>query len=282
MTTFGLASLLALTVLTSGCEFTKKVIAKDKLNQGAILYNGGKIKEAEGYFREAAELIPNNPIAWLYYGSTVYKRFQNASGDEQKQLGQQALDIFKKAFELSPESECKTRDSAMGYLASVYDELKDDDNNRMWTLKRAEGSCADKASRAITYYSVGVRYWRCSYDQTSRYADKTNITDAFHYRNMDYPAALPDKEKAMKCADDGLKYVEQALAENPEYVDAMFYKALLYRQKQMLTKEEPKRKEMADMAQKITDQATALGKKIEAEQKAKEAEAAAAAAAKQG
>lgn len=282
LTTLGLASLLAVTVLTSGCEFTKKVIAKDKLNQGAISYNAGRTKEAESHFQAATELIPSNAIAWLYYGSTVFKRFQGASGDEKKQLGQQALVVFKKAFDLSPEGECKTRDSAMGYLASIYDELQDTENNRLWTLKRAEGSCADKASRAITFYSVGVKYWKCSYDQTSRYADKANIKDPFHYRNMDYPAALPDKEKSMKCADDGLQFIEKSLAENPEYVDAMFYKALLYRQKQMLTKEEPKRKELADMAQKITDQATALSKKIEAEQKAKEAEAAAAAAAKQG
>ena len=47
----------------------------------------------------------------------------------------------------------------------------------------------------------------------------------------------------------------------------MFYKGLLYRQQQMLTKEEAKRKELGDLAKKISDEAVALQQKKEAEAK---------------
>lgn len=257
-------------MLTSGCEFAKKVMAKDKLNQGAIVYNQGKTKEARGYFKEATELIPTNSIAWLYYGSTLYKDFQNASpGPERKQMGEEVLGVFKKALELSPENDCKTRDSALGYIANIYNDLDDINNNREWLLKRAEGACATKEIKAQTFYSVGVKYWQCSYDQTTRYQDKAQAAkDPFHYRNLDYPAALPDKEKALKCIDDSMRYLEKALAEDAEYVDAQFYKALVYREKQKLTKEEPKRKEFADMAEKISKDAVELQKKKEAQHKA--------------
>jgi hypothetical protein len=87
---------------------------------------------------------------------------------------------------------------------------------------------------------------------------------------MDYPAALPDKEKALKCIDDSLMYLEKSLAEDPEYVDAQFYKALVYREKQKLTKEEAKRKEYADMAEKISKEAVDLQKRKEAQKKAEE------------
>ena len=87
---------------------------------------------------------------------------------------------------------------------------------------------------------------------------------------MEYPAALPDKDKAMKCVDDSLKFLEKSIAEDSEYFDAYFYKALVYREKQKLTKEEPKRKEYADMAEKITKQAVDLQKKKEAQLKAEE------------
>ncbi len=268
----GLLALVAGTVLTSGCEFTKKVIAKDKLNQGAIVYNQGKMKEAKQYFKEATDLIPDNSIAWLYYGTTMYKDFQNMDpGPQRDQLGQDVLAVFKKALDLAPADACQARDSAIGYIASIYNDLKDFNNNRDWLLKRAEGNCATKDIKAQTFYSVGVKYWNCSYDETTRYQDKAKAaTDPFHYRNMDYPAALPDKEKAQKCTDEGLKYIEKALAENSEYVDARYYKGLIYREKQKLTKEEPKRKEYADMAEKIAKEAGELQKKKEAQKKAEE------------
>jgi tetratricopeptide (TPR) repeat protein len=257
--------------LSTGCEFAKKVIAKDKLNQGAIVYNQGRMKEAKAYFKDATDLIPNNSIAWLYYGSTVYKEFQNAEGEEKKRIAQESVGIFKKALELAPAGDCKTRDSALGYIAAIYNDINDEINNREWLLKRAEGECADKAMKATTFHSVGVKYWQCSYDQTTRYQDKLQTQDPFHYRNMDYPAALPDKERANKCADEGMKYLEKALAEDPEYVEAQFYKGLLFREKQKLTKEPAKRKEYGDTAEKIAKQATELQKRKEEEQKAKEA-----------
>ena len=267
-----LALLLVGSIATSGCEFARKVLAKDKLNQGAIVYNQGKTKEAREYFKEATELIPTNSIAWLYYGSTLYKEFQNASpGDDRQKKGEEVLNVFKKALELSPESDCKNRDSALGYIANIYSDLDDAAGNREWLLKRAEGSCATKEIKAQTFYSVGVKFWQCSYDETTRYQDKSLAAkDPFHYRNMEYPAALPDKEKALKCVDQAMSYLEKSLAEDPEYVDAQFYKALVYREKQKLTKEEPKRKEFADMAEKISKEAVEVQKRKEAQKKAAE------------
>ena len=48
------------------------------------------------------------------------------------------------------------------------------------------------------------------------------------------------------------------------------FKGLIYREKQKLTKEEPKRKEYADMAEKVAKSAVELQKKKEAEKKAQE------------
>ena len=92
---------------------------------------------------------------------------------------------------------------------------------------------------------------------------------------MDYPAALPDKQKAENCALKGLEFIEKAIAVDPTYADAMFYKGLLYREQQKLTKEDAKRKELDNLAVKIAEQATAVMKQ-------KEAEAAAAASTPEG
>ncbi len=209
-------------------------------------------------------------MAWLYYGATLVRDYKEKSGDEQKAAAGEALKAYETALELA-KGNCLNTDNAIGYIATIYNDLNDEEKWREWMLKRADGECATKEVKATSYYSIGVKYWNCSYDQTTRYQDKAS-KDPFHYRNMDYPAALPDKAKAQACAAKGLEFLEKALQVDPEYVDAQFYKGLLYREQQKLTKEEPKRKELDALAKKIADEASAL-------QKRKEEAAAAAAAA---
>ena len=94
---------------------------------------------------------------------------------------------------------------------------------------------------------------------------------------MDYsPEAVSDKRKTEESVTKGFEYLEKALEIDPEYTEPMFYKGLLYRERQKLTKEEAKRKEFEQMATKIANEATALQRKKEAaaaEQKASEAAA---------
>ena len=55
-----LSIIVPLALLNSGCEYARKVIAKDQLNQGAILYNQGNFKKAKEFFKSATETDPVN------------------------------------------------------------------------------------------------------------------------------------------------------------------------------------------------------------------------------
>lgn len=272
-TVLSLIALLALAAMSSGCEYAKKVIAKDKLNQGAILYNQGRTKEAQVFFKEAIESYDQFPNGWLFYGATLVKDYRSLSGDDRTRVADEALKAYKKALSLAS-SNCKLRENAISYIATIYEDLDKTEDWRTWRLQLADGDCATKDMKATTYYTVGVKYWDCSYQETTRYADKA-IQDPFHYRNMDYPAALPDKQKAEACVTKGLEYVEKALQEDPEYVDALFYKGLLYRERQKMTKDQAEWKKLNDMAEKISKEASELQKKKEAAaaEKAKQEEA---------
>ncbi len=285
-----LAAIVAVAMLNAGCEYAKKVIAKDKVNQGAILYNQGHTKRAQEFFKGATETDPDSPIAWLYYGATLVKEYQDVEGnkeeDEKKkeEIANQAIDIYKRALSLA-KNNCVIIDNAVLSIATIYDDLKSEEERRKrmqervegqreiqrridvieaewrnWMQQRAENQCAKREDKATAYYSIAVRYWKCSSDETVRYRDKT-AKDPLHYRNMDYKDALPDKQRAEACVANGLEYIEKALREDPEYVDAMLYEGLLYRERQMLTKEESKRKELDQMAVKIYEKASALQKK---------------------
>lgn len=259
----GVSLIITLAILSSGCDYTRKVIAKDKLNQGAISYNQGRTKEAQQYFRDALSWDDSSAIAHLFYGATLVKDYKNMSGDERTKVANEALQMYKKALELTSNN-CRNTDNALLYIASIYEDLEDRDNWRSWILKRTEGDCSNKDLKATTYYTVAVKYWEDAKAQTDRYQDKAS-QDPFHYRNMDYPAALADKQKTEESITKGLEYIDKALQVDPEYVQAMYYRSLLYRQKQMMTKEEAKRKEIEALAKKITDDASVLEKKKEEE-----------------
>ncbi|MEP7270471.1 MAG: hypothetical protein ABI882_03155 [Acidobacteriota bacterium] len=266
-----LAALLSFGVLSNGCGFAKKVIAKDKMNQGVLKYNVGDMDEAKAYFKSATEYVPDAAVAWLYYGATLTRDYKNANGDDRERLATEALNVFKRALDLS-KGDCKLEESAMAYIISVYDDLGKEDDWRQWMIKRAESSCATKSLKATSYHAIAVKYWQCAYDQTTRYADKDlALKDQFHYRNMDYEAARADKKKVEDCIATGLEYVEKALEIDPEYAEVLYYKGLLYREKQKMSKVDAERKQYEAEAKKIADKAGEITKRKEAEAAAKKA-----------
>jgi tetratricopeptide (TPR) repeat protein len=265
MIALGLVAVTALAVSNSSCGFAKKVIAKDKLNQGAVLYNQGRADEALQFFARATELIPENPTAWLYYGATLIKKYQTApSEEEMKATAERALNAYHKALELA-QGDCKLKDNAMGYIAKIYDDLNNKEKHQEWLLKRAEEACTENAKgiKATTYYSIGQSYWQCAYSESTRYADKQKMmSDPFHTRDFYY---APDKQKFEDCVTRGFEYIQKALAIDPEYADAYSYLSLLYREKQKSTKNEAERKKHAAEAEKIAKRAIELTKQKQAQ-----------------
>jgi tetratricopeptide (TPR) repeat protein len=274
-TALTIAVIAALATLGSGCEYARKVIAKDKLNQGMIEYNKGNYRNAQEFFKDASGTDPNNANTWLCLGATLVKDYRKEIDDaKKKDFANQALEVYRKALSLA-NGNCGVIDNALSYVAVIHDDMKNTEEWRKTMLDRATNECMKKDTRAQSFYGLGVNYWQCSYDQTTRYQDKALFnTDQFHYRKMDYsPEALADRQKAQACVTKGFEYFEKALEIDPEYTQAMFYKGLLYRELQKLIKEEAKRKEYEQMALKTAAEATALQKKREAaaaEQKARD------------
>jgi tetratricopeptide (TPR) repeat protein len=266
--------LVGVTLSTSSCGYIYQIVGKDKLNQGILKYNQGKTDEAMAFFQSAAEMIPEKADVWLCLGAVWYKRSKSgeASDEERKNSSQKALESYTKALDLAG-GNCKIRDNAIGYIATIHDELQNPDENRNWLLKRAEGECATPEIKAGTYYAIGVKYWQCAYDQSTRYADKAKLTtEPFHVRNFYHQ---PDKAKFDDCLSKAFEYVEKAISVNPEYAEAYSYKSLLYREKQKSTSAEADRKKFDEEAVKAAKMAIDLTAKAKAKA---EAEAAAKAA----
>jgi hypothetical protein len=270
-----LALIAALTTLGSGCEYARKVIAKDKVNQGAIAYNQSRNREAQEFFISATETEPNYTTAWLYLGATLYKDYQKELDEaKKKEIANHALDVYKKALSLAGEN-CVNIDNAQSYIAAIYQDMNNNDEYIKAMEERAAHRCAKNEAKSQSYFSIATKYWQLSYDQTTRYQDKVKFIqgDSFHYRNMDYPDALADKQRTLDNIAKGFAYIEKTLAIDPENVEAMFYKGMLIREQEKMTKDAARHKELDQAAVKTAADATDLQKKkqaIAAEKKAQE------------
>jgi tetratricopeptide (TPR) repeat protein len=268
--------LAGITLSTSSCGYVYQVWGKDKLNQGILKYNQGKTDEAMEFFESAAKFIPDRADVWLCLGAVWYKRMKGADKAEYEKFANNALQSYSKALELSG-GNCKVRDNAIGYIATIHDELQHPDENKKWLLERTQGECATNEVKAGTFYAIAVKYWQCAYDESTRYADKAKLTtEPFHVRNFYHP---PDKAKFDDCLAKSFEFIEKALAINPEYAEARSYKSLLYREKQKSTSAEADRKKFNDEAEKEAKAAIDLIAKAKAKAEAEAAAKAAAAAA---
>ncbi len=170
-----------------------------------------------------------------------------------------AQPAFLKAQELA--DDCLIKDTAMAYLAAAAGEFDDEQQRTQWLLKRAESHCAINFAKAESYFALAVNHWQCAYTLTEKYAKpKLKDSDPFHFRAIADPA---DKQQFDKCLADGLGYLEKALAADPYYPDAMFYKSLMYRERQKTTPNLAERKKVDLEANKIKERGMELMKQRE-------------------
>lgn len=201
----------------------------------------------------ATELTSSDPrnLQNLFAMANLYEKFGKVN---------EAEDAYKKAAnEVAP-----TDPKACGALAGFY-------NKTLWDEKGvpvAEGKqgrgrfddavaqlkkCADLDPKDPKgYYTVATFYW----DQC-------------------YRGPLLDDARKKVLADEGMEYVNKALAIKTDFVEALIYKGLLLREQAKLTKNPATRNSLLDEAQVLQKQAIELKKQQEAElaEKAKQAAA---------
>ena len=229
-----------------------------------------KQRDGLGFFTVSLSPPPPPPPAAPGARNIVLKEIprskeeQNQIDEEERQwkAKQAALErdmkiaqpLFLKAVELT--DDCQIKDTAMAYLAAIASQLGDDDGHREWLLKRIESSCATNSAKAESYYALGVKQWECAYTLTGKYANK-KAADPFHFRAI---TNLADKNQFDNCAARAAEFIEKALEAQPDYVDALFYKSLIFRELQKTTADLAKRKKLEAEATKTNNRAAEVMK----------------------
>ena len=217
-----LAVALAGMVLSlSGCN---RLAARDQLNKGVDAYKSARFEEAIGHFQKATQLDPSLPMAKSYLATALAQNVvPGLDTQENLKTAQQAIDIFKEVLAKDPSDV-----NSLKQVAGIYFSIKKLDDAREWQKKVLAVDPKDPEAA----YTVGVIDWTLAHENTLKALVPAGITDDGE-GNVKAPKKVMDplKEQNAPLVEEGLKYLNQALANRPNYDDAMSYLNLIYRRK---------------------------------------------------
>ena len=212
---------IALSLTTAGCGVVNKLRAKNSLNEGVREFNKGKYQTAEEKFSQALELSPDLTNAQLYYAQAIKAQFDQALSED---LGKKTIAAYDNVISKNQGNDTAI-DQALAYKANIYDQLtrvnpakaaEFKQLQRETLEKRANLPSATAKTKADVYYTLGVSYWKESYDLNAGYFAK-------------HQPIPPDVLQKMKpLAQKAHEYLQKAISVDPNYANAWFYEKLVY------------------------------------------------------
>jgi len=211
----GLAGVL---LFLGGCN---KLKARDQLNKGVQAYKNAKYELAIEHFKNAVALDPRLLNARLYLATAYTQRYvPGADTPENNQIGQQAIDEYKRVLQMDPSN----TNSVKG-IASLYFNMKRFDQAKEYHEKVKQLDPNDPEE----YYSIAVIDWTQSYGPRQEERSKLGLKPDEPLKDKKVCESLRDRSLAK--VDDGIQNLNKALQLRPDYDDAMAYMNLLYRER---------------------------------------------------
>jgi tetratricopeptide (TPR) repeat protein len=219
-TVFSVA-LAGMVLSMSGCN---RLAARDQLNKGVEAYKSTRYEEAIGHFQKATQLDPSLPMAKSYLATALAQNVVPGSDTpDNLKTAQQAIDIFQQVLAEKPHDV-----NSMKQIAGIYFSIKKLDDAKTWQKQvLAEDSKDPEAA-----YTVGVIDWTEAHENTLKALVPAGINDDGE-GNVKAPKNVmsPLKAENGPLVEEGLQYLNQAVANRANYDDAMAYLNLIYRRK---------------------------------------------------
>lgn len=213
--------LLALALTTPGCGVVNSLRAKNSLNDGVREFNKGKYQLAEEKFARSLELNPALTNAQLFYARALNAQFDQSLTDD---LGKRTIAAYDDIISKNQDRP-EAVDQALAFKAKIYGQLTLANPDRASEYRAHERETLEKRAtvpsstaktKADVYYTLGVGYWKESYDLNASYVS----------HNKPVP---PDILEKMKPLDQKAhEYLQKAISVDPNYSNAWFYEKLVY------------------------------------------------------
>jgi tetratricopeptide (TPR) repeat protein len=214
-------ALAGLVLSISGCN---RLAARDQLNKGVDSYKSGKYEEAIGHFQKATELDPTLPMAKSYLATALSQNIvPGLDTPDNLKTANQAISIFQEVLSKDPNDV-----NSLKQIAGIYFNIKKLDDARTWQKKVLAVDPKDPEAA----YTIGVIDWTEAHEHKLKELSSVGMDDDGK-GNVKAPKKVMDtiKEENAPLVEEGLNYLNQAIANRPNYDDAMQYMNLIYRNK---------------------------------------------------
>ena len=217
-----LAVALAGMVLSmSGCN---QLAARDQLNKGVEAYKGARYEEAIDHFQKATQLDPSLPMAKTYLATALAQNVvPGMDTPENLKTAQQAISIFQEVLAKDPSDVNSLKQNAgINYSIKKFDDAK------LWQKKVLAVDPKDPEAA----YTIGVIDWTLAHENALKELQGAGSNDDGEGNAKAPKKAMETiKTENASLVEEGLQYLNQAVANRANYDDAMAYLNLIYRRK---------------------------------------------------
>ena len=198
--------------------------ARGEITQGVDAYRSARYSEAISHFERATNLAPCLTMARSYLATAQAQSVVPAlNSPENLKIAEQAISNFQIVLAQNPHDV-----NSLKQVAGIYFSIKKLENAREWQKKvLAENPHDYEAS-----YTIGVIDWTLAHQNVQKALSTVGLQDDGEGNT----AAPPDVLDALKQQNtdliaEAMQYLTQAIADHPNYDDAMAYLNLVYRRK---------------------------------------------------
>jgi tetratricopeptide (TPR) repeat protein len=224
----GPARITALSVALAGMVLSmggcNRLQARDQLNKGVDAYKSARYEEAIGHFQKATELDPSLPMAKSYLATALAQNVvPGLTTPDNLKNAQQAISIFQEVLAKEPNDV-----NSLKQIAGIYFSIKQFDQAKEYQKKVLAVDPKDPEAA----YTVGVIDWTLAHENTLKALATANMNDDGEGNTKAPKKVLQEiKDQNTPLVDEGLQYLNQALANRANYDEAMSYLNLIYRRK---------------------------------------------------
>ncbi|HEX4757461.1 MAG TPA: tetratricopeptide repeat protein [Terracidiphilus sp.] len=214
-------TLAGMVLAMSGCD---QLAARDQLNKGVEAYKSAHYEEAIGHFQRATQLDPSLPMAKTYLATALAQNVvPGLDTAENLKTADQAIGIFKEVLAKDPNDV-----NSLKQIAGIYFQIKKLNDAKEWQKKVLAADPKDPEAA----YTIGVIDWTQAHENTLTALQSSGVNDDGE-GNVKAPKKVMEPLKAQNgpLVDEGLQYLNQAVANRANYDDAMAYLNLIYRRK---------------------------------------------------
>jgi tetratricopeptide (TPR) repeat protein len=215
------AVLLLVLASTTGCT---KLRARDQLVKGVQAFKAGEYEKAVNFFQTSIQLDPDYDTAKLYLATAYsYQVVPNLDTPDNMKTAKKALDGFNAVLAKDPNDL-----NALKQVASIHRNIKQYDQAKADEQKIISLDPKD----AEANYTIASIDWNMSYKNATTILGAAGLTDDGQgnaKKSKDVCAKLVAANSALTA--EAQKYLEQAIAIDPNYDAAMEYLQLNYRRK---------------------------------------------------